>query len=143
MMVVEVEAGETFKPGTPRTLFEMPQPERDLGDPSRYSVTPDGQRFLIVTTGQGEAGAGLTQIIVVQNWLQQLKPGVRRSSTVSAILKEDPTACAASSRRQKQATRTARAPARTATLVEARDSVAPWIAKHTGSVSTPRKPQRR
>ena len=76
LMVSAVEAGETFKPGTPRMLFEMSQPERDLGDPSRYGVTPDGQRFLVVTTGQGEAGAGSPQIIVVQNWLQQLKPFV-------------------------------------------------------------------
>jgi dipeptidyl aminopeptidase/acylaminoacyl peptidase len=68
MMVVAVETGETFTAGTPRMLFEMPQPERDLGDPSRYAVTPDGQRFLIVTTGQGDASAGATQIIVVQNW---------------------------------------------------------------------------
>jgi len=73
MMVVAVEASEAFRAGTPRTLFEMPQPERDLGDPARYSVTPDGQRFLVVTTGQGESGAGSTQIIVVQNWVEDLK----------------------------------------------------------------------
>ena len=73
MMVVAVETGETFKPGTPRMLFELPQPERDLGDPARYGVMPDGQRFLIVTTGQGETGAGSTQIIVVQNWVEEVK----------------------------------------------------------------------
>jgi eukaryotic-like serine/threonine-protein kinase len=73
MMVVPVETGETFNAGTPRVLFAMPQPERDLGDPSRYSVMPDGQRFLIVTTGQGEASVGSTEIIVVQNWLDAMK----------------------------------------------------------------------
>ncbi|MEI6670325.1 MAG: protein kinase, partial [Acidobacteriota bacterium] len=73
MMVVDVDTGPTFKAGTPRLLFEMPQPERDLGDPLRYGVTPDGQRFLVVTTGQGESGAGSTQIIVVQNWAGDLK----------------------------------------------------------------------
>jgi len=36
-------------------------------------VMPDGQRFLIVTTGQGETGAGSTQIIVVQNWVEEVK----------------------------------------------------------------------
>jgi Tol biopolymer transport system component len=73
MMSVATEAGETFKAGTPRALFEMPQPaERDLGDPARYGVTPDGQRFLVVTTGQGESAAGSTQIVVVQSWVEGL-----------------------------------------------------------------------
>ena len=73
MMVVAVQAGKTFKAGAPCVLFEMPQPERDLGDPPRYGVTPGGQRFLVITTGQGEAAVGPTEIIVVQNWSEALK----------------------------------------------------------------------
>ena len=73
MMVVAVDTGQEFKPGAPRMLFEMPQPERDLGDPGRYGVTPDGQRFLFPTMAQGEVGAGATEIIVVQNWLEEAK----------------------------------------------------------------------
>jgi eukaryotic-like serine/threonine-protein kinase len=70
MMVVPVETGQTFKAGTPRVLFEMAQPERDPGDPSRYGVMPDGQRFLLVTTGPGETAVGSTEVLVVQNWLE-------------------------------------------------------------------------
>jgi hypothetical protein len=33
---------------------------------------PDGQRFLIVTTGQGDSGVGATEIIVVQNWFEEM-----------------------------------------------------------------------
>ena len=73
LMVVAVETGETFRAGPPLLLFEMAQPERDHGDPARYGVTPDGQRFLVVTTGQGEASVGATEIVVVQNWFDELK----------------------------------------------------------------------
>jgi len=74
MMVVDVELGATFKAATPRVLFEMPLPERTAGDPARYAVTPDAQRFLVLTTAEGETGAAATpQITVVLNYAQALK----------------------------------------------------------------------
>ena len=74
MMVVDVELGATFKAATPRVLFEMPLPERTAGDPARYAVTPDAQRFLVLTTAEGETGATTTPpITVVLNYAQALK----------------------------------------------------------------------
>ena len=74
MMVVDVELGTTFKASTPRVLFEMPLPESSAGDPSRYGVTPDAQRFLVLTTAEGASGAATTpQITVVLNYAQALK----------------------------------------------------------------------
>ena len=57
MMAVPVDAGATFTPGAPRVLFDMPLPERVPGDPSRFGVTPDGERFLVVTTAPTENGS--------------------------------------------------------------------------------------
>jgi hypothetical protein len=74
MMVVDVELGATFKPGTRRVLFEMPLPDRAPGDPDRSGVTPDAQRFLVLTTATSEKGAVSTPpITVVLNWTLALK----------------------------------------------------------------------
>lgn len=74
MMVVDVELGATFKASMPRVLFEMPLTESTFGDPSRYGVTPDAQRFLVLTTAEGETGATTTpQITVVLNYAQARK----------------------------------------------------------------------
>jgi hypothetical protein len=68
-MVVAVEAGATFSVGTPKVLFEMPLPERSLDDPSRYVVTPDAKRFLVLTTADDDAAkSNAPQIHVVLNW---------------------------------------------------------------------------
>jgi len=36
-----------------------------------YDVSPDGQRFVMIK--QSEEAAALTQIVVVQNWFEELK----------------------------------------------------------------------
>jgi hypothetical protein len=66
MMVVPVETGARFSAGAPRLLFEMPQPERNPGDPARYVVSPDARRFLILTTAPGDEPT--TTLNVVLNW---------------------------------------------------------------------------
>jgi hypothetical protein len=38
-----------------------------------YDVTPDGQRFIMVQTQEQPPAAPLTEMIVVQNWLEELK----------------------------------------------------------------------
>lgn len=68
MMVVDVQIGATFKPGTPRLLFEMPFPERNPGDPDRYAVSPDAKRFLVTTTVQSEGTAAVAPFQVILNW---------------------------------------------------------------------------
>jgi hypothetical protein len=38
-----------------------------------YDVSPDGQRFLMIKNAAGEAGALLTQLVVVQNFFTELE----------------------------------------------------------------------
>jgi len=73
LMIADVEMGTTFKAGTPRLLVEMPLPERSAGDPSRFAVTPDGKRFLVITTDAPASAAAPSPIEVVLNWRSGLK----------------------------------------------------------------------
>jgi Tol biopolymer transport system component len=70
MMAVDVTLGATFTVGKPRILFEGPiantVPVRS------YDVTPDGRRFLVPQFKQQPAPA-LTEMILVQNWFEELK----------------------------------------------------------------------
>jgi hypothetical protein len=38
-----------------------------------YDVSPDGQRFLMVKSAEQSSSSSLTQIVVVQNWFEELK----------------------------------------------------------------------
>lgn len=65
-MVVEVNAGDPFRAGVPKALFQMRLPMDFDWSSGNYAVTADGQRFL-VTTPAGEAAS--PTITVVLNWL--------------------------------------------------------------------------
>ncbi len=39
--------------------------------PLPYNVAPDGQRFVVIEEGESEPA--VTQLIVVQNWVEELK----------------------------------------------------------------------
>jgi len=72
MFAVPVQSGTTLVAGRPQVLFEsaMPAPARGFRP---YDIAPDG-RFLIIRSGQAEAGVGAEpQIVVVQNWTEELK----------------------------------------------------------------------
>jgi eukaryotic-like serine/threonine-protein kinase len=72
MMAVTVQTAPTFSAGKAQVLFQGTYAARvfpQLG--TRYDVSPDGQRFLMVKEVQ--AGAEITQIDVVQNWFEELK----------------------------------------------------------------------
>ena len=64
LMVLDVggTAGAEFKPGTPRELFTG---LRGLGG-HNFDVSPDGQRFLVITEGLETSSA---PIVVVLNWM--------------------------------------------------------------------------
>ena len=71
MMVVDYAVdGDTFVPGPPRLLFEVPTPP-DVGR-ATYDVTADGQRFLVLLPAEGDE-AQATQLTVVLNWFEELK----------------------------------------------------------------------
>jgi WD40 repeat protein len=75
LMTVPVETRPTFSAGTPQVLFEkgplLGSLTAGLGPflSKPYEVAPDGQRFLVVK----HSVSGLTQIIVVLNWFEELK----------------------------------------------------------------------
>ena len=69
-MAVPITTTPTFSVGTPRVLFEGPF--RIDGPHRGYDVTPDGQRFLMVREVPQQP-ASVSQIVLVQNWLEELK----------------------------------------------------------------------
>ena len=73
MMAVDVTVQPTFSAGKPRTLFEGPYLPTPRSFPD-YDVSPDGQRFLMLKPS--EQTSSLTQIVVVQNWFEELKQKV-------------------------------------------------------------------
>jgi len=69
--VVDVQMGSGLAIGKPRLLFE--QPGYMMPSPIRgYDLSPDGQRFLMVKLGQRKP-APVTEMILVQNWFEELK----------------------------------------------------------------------
>ena len=72
MMAVPVQFGTTLVVGRPQVLFEFAMLPV-LGGSRPYDIAPDG-RFLIIRSGQAEAaGAAAPEIVVVQNWFEELK----------------------------------------------------------------------
>jgi hypothetical protein len=72
MFAVPVRSGTTLVAGRPQVLFEFAMTGSGGGF-RPYDLAPDG-RFLIIRSGQAEAGVGTEpQIVVVQNWFEELK----------------------------------------------------------------------
>jgi hypothetical protein len=69
MMVVDITTTPTVSVGKPRLLFEKRYNRSNSFWPN-YDVTPDGQRFLMVSDGSQEAP---TRINIVLNWFEELK----------------------------------------------------------------------
>jgi serine/threonine protein kinase len=73
MMVVEYQTQPTFSAGKPRLLLEGNYSTYTTNvTGAQYSVSPDGQRFLMTKTPD-QPQASLTQINVVLNWFEELK----------------------------------------------------------------------
>ena len=76
LMAVPITPGQQLAIGTPRTLFRMRDPSAEEGfevGTTRgvaYDVSPDGSRFLMMKT---PAPPAYTEIVVVQNWFEELK----------------------------------------------------------------------
>jgi hypothetical protein len=72
MFAVPVQSGKTLLAGRPQVLFE-PAMLVSGGGNRPYDIAPDG-RFLLIRSGQAEAGGSpAPQIVVVQNWTEELK----------------------------------------------------------------------
>jgi Tol biopolymer transport system component len=61
----------TFTAGTPKVLFQRRTPLTNLGI-RYYDVSPDGRRFLLVQDKE-RPPITVTQMILVQNWIEELK----------------------------------------------------------------------
>jgi len=70
MMAVPVTFQPEFSAGKPVALFEGPWLPTPRTTPN-YDVSRDGQRFLMLKSADEDQGA--QQIVVVQNWLEELK----------------------------------------------------------------------
>ena len=72
MLAVPVQSGTTLVVGRPQVLFEFAMMPI-VGGSRPYDIAPDG-RFLIIRGGQAEAvGGTATQVVLVQNWFEELK----------------------------------------------------------------------
>ena len=68
MMVASVEAEGELVLGNPTMLYERPFTPSYI---ATYSVTPDGQRFIDLEDADTEPGP--TELVLVQNWFQELE----------------------------------------------------------------------
>ena len=72
MLAVPVQSGTTLVAGRPQVLFELPMLVATAGN-RPYDIAPDG-RFLIIRSGQADVPGGTaSNIILVQNWFEELK----------------------------------------------------------------------
>ena len=71
LMRVPVRPGDTWSAGTPVKLFDSPALR---GGEQPYDVSPDAQRFLVMSPPTRQAGtAAPLRFEVVQNWFEELK----------------------------------------------------------------------
>jgi len=73
IMVVPVEREPTFSSGNPEVLFAG-QYVLLGGGPAdrRFDIAPDGQRFLMVKPGGAPTDAASPELVLVQNWFNEL-----------------------------------------------------------------------
>jgi Tol biopolymer transport system component len=74
MTSIPLTPGASFTVGQPRVLFAAAQYVLDT-NAGAYDVSPDDKRFVFVRTATGGMG---TELVVVQNWFQELRGRVGR-----------------------------------------------------------------
>jgi serine/threonine-protein kinase len=72
VVAVPIEAGESFRAGTPKALFSGAYL---AGQALRgtYDVSQDAQRFLMIKRVAGEREGAVQTIVIVENWIEELK----------------------------------------------------------------------
>jgi serine/threonine protein kinase/Tol biopolymer transport system component len=71
LMSVRIGTSPTFLAGTPELVFESSDLASGWG--RSYDVAPDGKRFLITLEKEQPANVAPVQMILVQNWFDELK----------------------------------------------------------------------
>lgn len=78
-MVVDVTTEPTFTVSAPRMLFDGPAYQTAVGRGwhRNYDIHPDGDRFLVVVSGEDVGGEAVGQLLddvyIVVNWFEELK----------------------------------------------------------------------
>ena len=80
MAVDVVTEGDELRVSTPRALFEGAYLFAGQGGVRQFDVAPDG-RFLMITLGAARQPSDIgdarpTQVVLVQNWFEELKERV-------------------------------------------------------------------
>jgi hypothetical protein len=75
-MSVAIQPRSGFAAGSPQVVFEGQYSAPQVG--RNYDVSPDGKRFLMIKEGPPADASGTPppQLIVVQNWFEELKQRV-------------------------------------------------------------------
>jgi serine/threonine-protein kinase len=76
LMRVGVERGPSWTATTPSMVLQESEEAFRVpsANPGRtYDISPDGRRFLMIRTASSAEGATPPQIIVVQNWFEELR----------------------------------------------------------------------
>ena len=72
LMAAPIQPGSTFTAGTPQQLFKGTYLSPQTG--RQYDVTPDGRRFLLIKDATpADESASRPQLVIVQNWFQELQ----------------------------------------------------------------------
>ena len=73
VMAVTVQVDASFTAGNPEVIVAWAYGIEDVG--RTYDIAPDGQRFLMIKEGAeaADSAARAAQIVLVQNWLQELE----------------------------------------------------------------------
>jgi serine/threonine-protein kinase len=75
IMVVAVEPGPAFRPGTPKELFTYAS--FVAAGSGGYDVSADGKRFLMIASGAGEQASAAPEIHFVLEWFEEVRRRVR------------------------------------------------------------------
>lgn len=74
MMVVDVSLGDVFTAARPRVLWEVMRSRYPAGTGGRtYDVDPDGRRFLMIQQRDPVPQPQITQVVLVQNWVDEFE----------------------------------------------------------------------
>jgi eukaryotic-like serine/threonine-protein kinase len=77
MMVVPVTPGPTFTPAAPRRLFSFGVGLVNSTVVPLYDLTPNDQQFVMVRLAEVNQAPGAGQLVVVDNWLEELRAKMR------------------------------------------------------------------
>jgi serine/threonine-protein kinase len=69
--IVDIQANQTIKPGSPRLLFEITDYQAG-GDLRNYDLSLDEKSFLMVKYEERKLKP-VTEIVLIQNWFEELK----------------------------------------------------------------------